>query len=202
MSEKFAYVRVSARTQNEARQLETLKQYALKPENIVVEKASGKNFIGRTAYNDLKKKLRKGDLLIICSIDRLGRNYSEICNEWDSLIKLGIDIEVVDMPILNTRNNENGLTGRLITDIILKLLGYVAEKERDNTRERQRQGIDKAIQEGRAYGRPQEPLPKDFVKYYKQMQEKDLKPTEIMKLCNIKKSTYYKYAKRYETECG
>ena len=125
MSKTFAYIRVSTREQNENRQLDSLTGF--KVDEIFIEKASGKNFVGREKYQLMKSKLRKGDLLVVKSIDRFGRNYSQICKEWESIINMGVDIQVLDMPILNTRNNQNGLTGRLITDIVLKLLGYVAE---------------------------------------------------------------------------
>lgn len=130
MAKTFAYIRVSTREQNENRQLDYLA--GLKIDEIIVEKASGKNFVGREKYQQMKSQLRKGDLLIVKSIDRFGRNYSQICKEWEAIINLGVDIQVLDMPILNTRNNQNGLTERLITDIVLKLLGYVAEREREN----------------------------------------------------------------------
>ena len=130
MGKVFAYIRVSSREQNENRQIDSLKD--LKIDEIIIEKASGKNFVGREKYQAMKAQLRSGDLVIVKSIDRFGRNYAQICKEWESLINIGVDIQVLDMPILNTRDNQNGLTGRLITDIVLKLLGYVAERERDN----------------------------------------------------------------------
>ena len=132
MSKHFAYIRVSDRTQNEARQLDVIKDLQL--DEIVVEKASGKNFIGREKYQAMKKQLRSGDSLTVLSIDRLGRNYTEISNEWDWLIKRGVAINVLDMPILNTQHASDDVTQKLIADIVLKLLSYVAEKERENTR--------------------------------------------------------------------
>ena len=129
MSKTFAYIRVSSKDQSENRQLDSLT--GLNIDEVIVEKASGKNFVGRTKYQQMKSQLRAGDIVIVKSIDRFGRNYAEICKEWESIINMGVDIQVLDMPILNTRDNQNGLTGRLITDIVLKLLGYVAERERD-----------------------------------------------------------------------
>ena len=134
MAKTFAYIRVSTREQNENRQLDSLQ--GLNIDEIIVEKASGKNFVGREKYQEMKSKLRAGDLIVVKSIDRFGRNYSQICKEWESITDMGVDIQVLDMPILNTRNNQNGLTGRLITDIVLKLLGYVAERERENIKTR------------------------------------------------------------------
>lgn len=120
MAKTFAYIRVSTREQNENRQLDSIQ--GLNIDEIIIEKASGKNFVGREKYQDMKSKLRAGDLVVVKSIDRFGRNYSQICKEWESLVNMGVDIQVLDMPVLNTRDNQNGLTGRLITDIVLKLL--------------------------------------------------------------------------------
>lgn len=192
MSKVFAYIRVSTREQNENRQLDALKD--LKIDEIIIEKASGKNFVGREKYQQMKSQLRKDDLLIIHSIDRFGRNYSEICKEWETLIGKGVDIQVLDMPILNTRDNQNGLTGRLITDIVLKLLGYVAEKERTNIKTRQREGIDSALKNGIKFGRPKGEIPKDFLRAYELYKQGLIKVKDVMSMCNIAKSTFYKYA--------
>ena len=192
MSKVFAYVRVSTREQNENRQLDALK--GLKIDEIIIEKASGKNFVGREKYQQIKAQLREGDLLIIHSIDRFGRNYTEICKEWETLIDKGVDIQVLDMPILNTRDNQNGLTGRLITDIILKLLGYVAERERMNIKIRQKEGIESAKQRGIKFGRPKTETPRDFIRAYKLYEQGLIKVKDVMSMCNIAKSTFYKYA--------
>ena len=192
MSKVFAYIRVSTREQNENRQLDALKD--LKIDEIIVEKASGKNFVGREKYQQMKSQLRDGDLLIIHSIDRFGRNYTEICKEWEELIAKGVDIQVLDMPILNTRDNQNGLTGRLITDIVLKLLGYVAEKERTNIKTRQREGIDSALKNGIKFGRPKGEIPKDFIRAYELYKQGLIKVKDVMSMCNIAKSTFYKYS--------
>lgn len=197
----WAYLRVSSRTQNETRQVNEVKSKypTLSDDHIIIEKASGKNFIDRTEYNKLRKELQKGDLLVICSLDRLGRNMSETGKEWEYLTSHGIDIDVLDMPILNTRDNKAGLTGEFINKLLVQVLCYVGEKERISIKERQRQGIDNALKNGtkegkKAYGRPKmEELPKDFMKYYK---EGKFKATEIMKLCGITKSTYYRYVQR------
>ena len=192
MSKIFAYIRVSTREQNENRQLDSLA--GLQIDEIVVEKASGKNFVGRAKYQEMKSKLRAGDLLIVKSIDRFGRNYEQICKEWESIINMGVDIQVLDMPILNTRDNQNGLTGRLITDIVLKLLGYVAEKERNNIKVRQREGIDSALARGVKFGRPLGEIPKDFLRCYELYQQGLVKVKDVMSMCNIKRSTFFKYA--------
>lgn len=192
MSKIFSYIRVSTREQNENRQLDALKD--LKIDEIIIEKASGKNFVGREKYQQMKAQLRAGDLLIIHSIDRFGRNYTEICKEWEGLIDKGVDIQVLDMPILNTRDNKNGLTGRLITDIVLKLLGYVAEKERSNIKTRQREGIDSALANGVKFGRPKSEIPKDFIRAYELYRQGLIKARDVMSMCNIAKSTFYKYS--------
>lgn len=193
MAKTFAYIRVSTREQNENRQLDSLA--GLKIDEIIVEKASGKNFVGREKYQQMKFQLRKGDLLIVKSIDRFGRNYSQICKEWESIINLGVDIQVLDMPILNTRDNQNGLTGRLITDIVLKLLGYVAERERDNIKTRQAEGIASAKSRGVKFGRPLGEIPKDFIRCYELYKQGFIKVKDVMSMCNIAKSTFYKYEK-------
>lgn len=193
MSKIFAYIRVSTREQNENRQLDSLTGF--KVDEIFIEKASGKNFIGREKYQQMKSQLRKGDLIIVHSIDRFGRNYEQICKEWESLINLGVDIQVLDMPVLNTKNNKNGLTGKLITDIILKLLGYVAERERNNIRTRQFEGIASAKSRGVKFGRPKTETPKDFIRCYDLYKNGLIKVKDVMSMCNIAKSTFYKYAK-------
>ena len=193
MAKTFAYIRVSTREQNENRQLDSLA--GLKIDEIIIEKASGKNFVGREKYQQMKSQLRKGDLLIVKSIDRFGRNYSQICKEWESIINLGVDIQVLDMPILNTRDNQNGLTGRLITDIVLKLLGYVAERERDNIKTRQAEGIASAKSRGVKFGRPLGEIPKDFIRCYELYKQGLIKVKDVMSMCNIAKSTFYKYEK-------
>lgn len=192
MSKTFAYVRCSHRSQNEQRQLDALQ--GLDVDEVIVEKASGKNFIGRAKYQELKSKLRPQDLLIIKSIDRFGRNYSEICKEWESIINMGVDIQVLDMPILNTRDNVNGLTGKLITDIVLKLLGYVAQRERENIKTRQAEGIASAKAKGTKFGRPSSEIPKDFIRAYDLYKQGFIKVKDVMSMCNIKRSTFFKYA--------
>lgn len=192
MSKKFAYIRISSKDQCINRQLDALKD--LNIDEIVIEKASGKNFIGREKYKEMKAKLRASDELVIKSIDRFGRNYTEICKEWESIINMGVDIQVLDMPILNTRNNQNGLTGRLITDIVLKLLGYVAERERENIKTRQAEGIASAKSRGVKFGRPTSEIPKDFIRCYELYKQGLIKVKDVMSMCNIAKSTFYKYA--------
>ena len=179
--------------QKEDRQMDSLK--GLKIDEIIIEKASGKNFIERDKYQQMKSKLRAGDLVIVHSIDRFGRNYAQICNEWETLINMGVDIQVLDMPVLNTKDNQNGLTGRLITDIILKLLGYVAERERINIKIRQKEGIASAKQRGVKFGRPKAEIPKNFIRAYELYKQGLIKVKDVILMCNIARSTFYKYAK-------
>ena len=192
MGKTFAYIRVSTREQNENRQLDSLQ--GLNIDEIIIEKASGKNFVGRAKYQQMKAQLRAGDLVIVKSIDRFGRNYAEICKEWENIINMGVDIQVLDMPILNTRDNQNGLTGRLITDIVLKLLGYVAERERENIKTRQREGIDSALARGVKFGRPTSEIPKDFIRCYELYKQGLIKVKDVMSMCKIGRSTFFKYA--------
>jgi len=192
MSKIFVYIRVSSKDQHEERQLDAIKD--LQVDEVVIEKASGKNFVAREKYQQMKSQLRAGDLLIVKSIDRFGRNYAQICKEWECLINKGVDIQVLDMPILNTRNNQNGLTGRLITDIVLKLLGYVAEKERNNIKVRQREGIDSALARGVKFGRPHKEIPQDFIKAFDLYQLGLIKVKDVMSMCGIARSTFYKYS--------
>ena len=192
MGKIFAYIRVSSREQNENRQIDSLK--GLNIDEILIEKASGKNFVGREKYQAMKAQLRTGDLVIVKSIDRFGRNYAQICKEWESLVNMGVDIQVLDMPILNTRDNQNGLTGRLITDIVLKLLGYVAESERDNIKTRQAEGIASAKSRGVKFGRPISEIPKDFIRCYELYRQGLITIKDVMGMCDIARSTFYKYA--------
>lgn len=191
MGKTFAYIRVSTRKQKEDRQIDGLK--GIKVDEVIIEKASGKNFNGREKYQAMKAQLRAGDLVVVHSIDRFGRNYQQICKEWESLINMGVDIQVLDMPILNTRDNQNGLTGRLITDIVLKLLGYVAERERNNIKTRQAEGIASAKSRGVKFGRPTAEIPKDFIRAYELYKNGFIKVKDVMSMCNIAKSTFYKY---------
>ena len=145
---EYAYIRVSTRTQNIARQLEEIKKFDLPKRNIYIDKESGKDF-NRINYQRLIKKIKKDDLLIIKSIDRLGRNYTMIMEEWQKITKkIGANILVIDMPILDTRQHPENLIGRFIADIVLQLLSFVAENERINIKERQKEGIRIAKEKG------------------------------------------------------
>lgn len=167
----YGYVRVSSVCQNEARQLQELRQMEIEDENIFIDKTSGKDF-NRTQYQKLKSILKNGDVLFVKSIDRFGRNYSEIIDEWRYLTKaIGVDIVVLDMPLLDTRKGKD-LLGTLISDIVLQILSYVAEIERNEIRQRQKEGIAIAKSRGVHLGRPENVLPKSF---YEVLNEYNLK---------------------------
>ena len=140
-NKQFFYGRVSSKDQNEERQLQAARDFGINERDIYIDKISGKDF-NREQYQILKGQLREGDLLVILSIDRLGRNYDQILTEWRDIINLGCDVVVLDMPLLDTRNTDGGLTKRFISDLFLQVLSYVAEQERINIRNRQRQGIE------------------------------------------------------------
>lgn len=150
----YAYARVSARDQNLARQLDAFTEYGIERKNIFADKKSGKDF-ERKEYKKLLKKLKAGDLLVIKSIDRLGRNYDQIISEWAKIVNsLGADILVLDMPLLDTRTKADTLIGKFISDIVLQVLSFVAENERANIKARQAEGIQAARQRGVRWGRP------------------------------------------------
>ncbi len=158
----YGYIRVSSKDQNEARQLAALAEYNIPPGNLFIEKQSGKDF-DRPKYRRLMKKLKAGDLLIVKSIDRLGRDYDEILEQWRIITKeRGADILIVDMPLLDTRTEGRDLTGTFIADLVLQILSYVAEVERGNIRQRQAEGIAAAKARGVQFGAPKKPLPEGF----------------------------------------
>lgn len=165
MATAYGYARVSSRDQNLNRQLDALSAYGVEPENIFADHASGKDF-DRPRYRELLRALRDGDVLVVLSIDRLGRNYSEILEEWRRITKeLGVAIVVLDMPLLDTRARGNGapdVTSTLIADIVLQLLSYVAQVERENIHQRQAEGIAAAQARGVRFGRPRKPRPPQF----------------------------------------
>ena len=157
----YGYVRVSTQVQNEARQLDAMRAFGVPEENIVIEKQSGKDF-RRPRYQRLIGALRQADVLVVKSIDRLGRNYTEILEQWSFITKeRGAAIVVLDMPLLDTRQGRD-LTGTLIADIVLQLLSYVAQTERENLRQRQAEGIAAARERGVRFGRERLPLPPEF----------------------------------------
>ena len=191
----YAYARVSTKEQNLDRKLEELKKYT---DKIYQEKQSGKDFESRIIYQKMKKKLSDGDLLIIASLDRLGRNYEQIISEWKDITNKGCDIQVLDMPILNTKNGVDGLDGKFISNMVLQILAYVSQKEREKIKERQKQGIRIAKEKGVKFGRPSildERL--DFDEYYF---KQDLKTMNWIRFCDkygISRAIYFKYRKKF-----
>ena len=199
MKQKFFYGRVSTKDQNEARQLEKAKELKIKEDNIYIDKASGKDF-KREKYILLKKILREGDILYISSIDRLGRNYEEIRKEWQELTHdMEIDIVVIDMPLLDSTKQANDLNGKFISDLVLQILSYVAQKERENIKKRQREGIDIALKEKRPYGRPKQEIDKSFIDVYLKWKDKKVTGKKAMELLDMKPNTFYRRVKEYES---
>ena len=187
----YAYVRVSTIDQNEARQLRAIGELNVPAEHIYMDKQSGKDF-QRKNYQKLLRVLRKGDLLYILSIDRLGRNYKEIQNQWRYLTEeKGVDICVIDMPLLDTRRYKD-LLGTFISDIVLQILSFVAESERDNIRKRQAQGISSAKAKGVRFGRPETQVPENFPKMVKRWREDKISLNSLLETCKISRATFYR----------
>ncbi|MBE6074868.1 MAG: recombinase family protein [Selenomonas ruminantium] len=193
----YAYIRVSSLDQNEARQLRVMEELKIPKENIYIDKQSGKDF-QRQNYQKLIKKLKAGDLLYILSIDRLGRNYKEIQNQWRYLTEeKGIDICVIDMPLLDTRQYKD-LLGTFISDLVLQVLSFVAESERDNIRKRQAQGIAAAKAKGVRFGRPEVTVPRNFPALVSKWRSNKITREEILQTCKISKATFYRKVREME----
>ena len=184
MSRTIGYIRVSSIDQNEDRQKIELKKAGVAESDIYMDKQSGKDF-HRPSYEKMVSELSKGDLLYILSIDRLGRNYEEIQNQWRILTKkIGIDICVLDMPLLDTRT--------FIADLVLQILSFVAQSERENIKKRQEQGIAAAKKRGVQFGRPEKKVPNDFEKLVKSWEQKKLSLEEVLDQCDMSESTFYR----------
>lgn len=197
MGNIFGYIRVSSRNQNEDRQLIALKELAIPEKNIFVDKQSGKDF-QRPNYKKMVRRLKKDDLLYIKSIDRLGRNYAEILEQWRILTKdKGIDIVVLDMPLLDTRRGKD-LMGTFLSDIVLQVLSFVAENERTNIRQRQAEGIAAAKARGVRFGRPPSVLPDNFHDVYQRWKNGKITGTKAAKECGMPLSTFRYRAEIYE----
>ena len=197
MGNVYGYVRVSSKDQNEDRQMITMKEMEVPDENIYVDKQSGKDF-NRPQYKKLMRRVKPNDLIYIKSIDRLGRNYSEILEQWKYITKdKKVDLYVLDMPILDTRREKN-LLGTFISDLVLALLSYVAENERVNIRRRQAEGIAAAKARGVRFGRRPNPLPDNFDEAYQQWKAKELSVSKAAKLCGMSKSSFYDKARAIE----
>ncbi len=197
----YGYVRVSTQEQNEVRQLAAMREFGVDGENIVVEKLSGKDF-HRPVYLRLLRSLESGDVLVVKSIDRLGRNYEEILEQWAGLTKeRGVAVVVLDMPLLDTREGRD-LTGTLIADIVLQLLSYVAQTERENIRQRQAEGIAAAKARGVHFGPPPKTLPDNFEQLRQAWRSKQMSLRTAAETCGVPRSTFYDAALRAETAGG
>lgn len=197
MGSVYGYVRVSSHDQNEDRQLIALSEHNIPPSNIYIDKQSGKDF-ERPSYKCLVRKLRRDDLLYIKSIDRLGRNYQEIQDQWRILTKnKGIDIVVLDMPLLDTRTGKD-LMGTFISDLVLQVLSFVAENERLTIRQRQAEGIAAAKARGVRFGRPEIPINQEFYRCYQRWRDGQITGVEAAAECDMPISTFYYKAKNYK----
>ena len=196
-SKTFGYCRVSSTDQKEDRQLEAMLELGINERDIFVDKCSGKNF-DRPQYQALKVQLREGDVLVIKSIDRLGRNYKQICEEWREITReIKANIKVLDMPVLDTTRTE-GLIGEVISDIVLQLLSYVAEQERAFIKQRQAEGIKLAKEKGKRLGKPPIEYPENWNNVYKVWKSGAITAREAMKQLNLKPTSFYKLAKKYK----
>lgn len=196
MCTEYGYIRVSSIDQNETRQLVAMNNKNIPKNRLYIDKQSGKDF-NRPQYKKLVKKLKKGDLLYVLSIDRLGRNYEDIQKQWRILTKeIGIDICVIDMPLLDTRNGKD-LMGTFIADLVLQILSFVAQSERENIKKRQAEGIAAARARGVKFGRPEVPIPSDFEKIVKAWEQKRISFAEAIRRCNVSEATFYRRIREY-----
>jgi len=193
---EYGYIRVSSTDQHEDRQLLAMQELNIPPKQIYIDKQSGKDF-NRPNYLRMVRRLKAGDVLYIKSIDRLGRNYEEIQNQWRILTKeKGVDIVVLDMPLLDTRRDKN-LLGTFIADLVLQVLSFVAHHERDNIRKRQAEGIAAAKARGVRFGRPEVPTPNNFGELVRQWERGQLPFPDLLQQCELKKTTFYRRLREY-----
>jgi DNA invertase Pin-like site-specific DNA recombinase len=192
----YGYARVSTVGQNEDRQIVSLTEFGVSEKNIILDKVSGKDF-NRPGYKRLVKKLRQGDTLVISSVDRLGRDYEEIIEQWRKITKeIKAFIAVIDLPILDTRmKNEFDVTGTLIADVVLALFGYVAQMERENIRNRQAEGIAVAKANGVSFGRPPKEKPPELDMYIEKYLQRELSSRDAAKAVDIPQSTFLSWVK-------
>lgn len=189
----YGYVRVSTKEQNENRQLIALQAFPVSEKNIYMDKLSGKDF-NRPQYRRLLKKLRPGDLLVVKSIDRFGRNYEEILQQWRVITKeKRADVLVLDMPLLDTRKSGNDLTGTFVADLVLQILSYVAQTERENIHQRQMEGIAAAKLRGVKFGRPRKDVPERFWQLKKDWEDKKITSREAARQLSIAQDTFLRW---------
>lgn len=193
----YGYIRVSSRDQNEDRQMIALRELSVPEKNVFMDKQSGKDF-ERPSYRRMVRRMKKDDLLYIKSIDRLGRNYEEILEQWRILTKeKGIDIVVLDMPLLDTRRGKD-LMGTFLSDIVLQVLSFVAENERINIRQRQAEGIAAAKARGVKFGRPAIPYPDNFREIHRDWRKKKITLRQAAEACGMTVGTFYGKARKFE----
>lgn len=194
----YGYVRVSSTDQNEDRQTLAMNDIHIMPQHIFTDRQSGKDF-NRPAYKALVERLEAGDLLYVKSIDRLGRNYTDIQHQWRVLTKeIGVDIVVIDMPLLDTRNGKD-LLGTFIADLVLQILSFVAHSERENIKKRQSEGIAAAKARGVRFGRPAKSIPEDFETLVHDWEQGELFLREVLRRCELKESTFYRRLREYRS---
>ena len=195
---KYAYIRVSTKEQNIDRQVEAMKDIGIEKNKMFIDKQSGKDF-DRKNYKRMLRSLHPGDEVYIKSIDRLGRDYEEIIEQWRMLTKdKDVDVIVLDLPLLDTRNKINGLTGKFTADLVLQILSYVAQIERENIRQRQAEGIQVAKQRGVKFGRPLKELPENFDSIYELWEKNLISLREAGRMLEISHTTFQRLAKRYK----
>jgi DNA invertase Pin-like site-specific DNA recombinase len=193
----YGYMRVSSKDQKEGRQEDAFRRLDIPRKNIFLDKQSGKDF-ERPSYKKMLRRLKKGDRLIVKSIDRLGRNYRDVMEQWRVITKkIGADITVLDMPLLDT-TREKDLLGTLISDIVLQILSYVAENERTTIRQRQAEGIAAAKARGVRFGRPEVSLPENFDDIFREWNNKRITVQEALRAAGISQSTFYRKVKEYK----
>lgn len=195
----YGYIRVSSSDQNEDRQLIAMNNAKVPRRNIYLDKDSGKDF-ERPMYKKMIRRLKRDDLVYIKSIDRLGRNYQDVVEQWQYLTRVKkVDIVVIEMPLLDTRRGKD-LLGTFLSDIVLQVLSFVAENERANIRSRQREGIEAAKARGVRFGRPAAEIPDDFGEIYEKWQNREITVTAAAALCGFSKTTFYKKANEYKVK--
>ncbi|MHB8125554.1 MAG: recombinase family protein [Desulfitobacteriaceae bacterium] len=200
---RVGYIRVSSKDQNLDRQMESMKALGIEEKYIYIDKQSGKDF-DRIGYQYMKKALEEGDILHIHSLDRFGRNYNDIINEWNTITKtIKADIKVLDMELLDTTKHKD-LLGNFISDLVLQVLSFVAHKERDSIKQRQKEGISslKARNNGKGIGRPVIKVSKDFTTAYMQWKANEITAVKAMEISGLSKATFYRKVKEYEAKEG
>lgn len=192
----YGYARVSTKEQNEERQMIALRNFAVPEQHIFLDKLSGKDF-NRPQYRKLLRIVRPGDLIVVKSIDRLGRNYAEILEQWQLITKRKrTNIVVLDMPLLDTRSSSKDLTGTFIADLVLQILSYVAQTERDNIKQRQAEGIAAAKARGVKFGREEKPIPQEFYAVYTRWKNQEISARGAAKLLSISHPTFLKWTEQ------